>query len=548
MSPGNCCPEFHVVGERDLRRGARVPDVSLFLPHRALPPIWSSPPAPMHLARDQTPLWAQRASARPSRLAATLPYALAFAVLFNVGILSTFSLLVLLLPLAYIAPTRLAYLRWGKGTFGRLLVLVLRLLSPTEVVLSAGQGVERDWVERDDEGKASKLKLPPKVVWVSNHTTLADWLYLWSFAYLSGHSSALYIALKASLRRIPIIGWACHLFGFAFLERKWDQDRAPFAAQLGRIAEETNRGGEEERMAFLLFPEGTIVTENTRGVSKRFADKSGGEARLSCVLEPWQSTDPSTPLRPVTDFKHLLLPRSTGLFFALRKLARTIPTLHLLDTTVGYPLPRPSPPSGAEPAPPQYASEFYTLPSLLLQGIPPPELHLHVRAFALRDIPLGDLSCGSEGDEDGTPGERQAFERWLRDRWAEKDALLERFRTEGSFVASGGNDDDDDDDDDDERRPGEVSWPVNLRHPLWEAPAAFAFFLPFVALFALWHWRRALLTLALASLGRRLGTQGGEHGWEDPIVGRDCPCAGRGLEAPAPALTPGAVDKLAGEL
>ncbi|KPV72630.1 uncharacterized protein RHOBADRAFT_4915, partial [Rhodotorula graminis WP1] len=314
-------------------------------------------------------------------------------------------LLVLLLPLAYLGPTRLAYLRTGKATFGRLLVLVLGLFSPTELVLSAGEGMRPDWVERGPDGRAVKLNLPAKGLWMSNHTTLADWLYLWSFAYLSGHSSALYIALKASLRRIPIIGWACQLFGFAFLERKWAEDRQPFAAQLDRIARETNRGGDDEKMAFLLFPEGTIVTENTRGISQRFAEKSG-----------------------VADFKHLLLPRSTGLFFALRNLARSIPTLHLVDLTVGYPLPRPSSTS-AKPASPQYASEFYTLPSILLQGIPPPELHLHVRAFALADIPLGDLSRSSatDEDEDGTPDERAAFERWLRERWAEKDQLVERF-------------------------------------------------------------------------------------------------------------------------
>ncbi|GAA5849032.1 hypothetical protein JCM9279_004700 [Rhodotorula babjevae] len=482
----------------------------------------------MPLPVQQTPPWAQRASTRPSRLAHTIPLAVAFSLLFNLGILTTFALLVLLLPLAYVGPTRLAYLRTGKGTFGRLLVLILGLFSPTELVLSAGEGLRPDWVERGRDGRVVKLNLPAKGLWMSNHTTLADWLYLWSFAYLSGHSGALYIALKASLRRIPIIGWACHLFGFAFLERKWAEDRAPFSAQLERIARETNRGGVDEKMAFLLFPEGTIVTENTRGISKRFADKSG-----------------------VADYKHLLVPRSTGLFFALRSLARSVPTLHLVDLTVGYPLPRPA--STKPASPPQYASDFYTLPSVLLQGIPPPELHVHVRAFALADIPLGDLarsSAGAGDDEDGSPEERAAFERWLRDRWAEKDALVERFRTQGTFVdaaagasssgSGGGAGEESDEDDEDERRAGEVGWRVGLREPGWEALAAFSFFAPLVALWVLWHWRQALGALLLGGVLGRRGPSADEGDWEDDIVGRDCPCGGMGQGAVA--------DKLAGEL
>lgn len=109
---------------------------------------------------------------------------------------------------------------------------------------------------------------------ISNHTTLADWLYLWSFTYLSSHSPSLYIALKSSLRRIPIIGWSIKMLGFVFLERNWARDAKPFARQLRQIGEETNRGGIDEKLALLLFPEGTIVTENTRAASKRFAEKT----------------------------------------------------------------------------------------------------------------------------------------------------------------------------------------------------------------------------------------------------------------------------------
>jgi len=182
---------------------------------------------------------------------------------------------------------------------------------------------------------------------------------------------------------------------------------------------------------------------------------------------------------------------------------------------------------------------------------------MHVRAFALADIPLGDLSSTSADSEDGSPEERAAFERWLRERWSEKDALVERFRTQGTFVdaaaaaaaaaaasassskASGGAEASEDEDDEDERRAGEVGWRVGLREPVWETLAAFSFFAPLVVLWALWHWRQALGALVLSVLLGRRG-ESEDEAWEDDIVGRDCPCGQMGHGATA--------EKLAGEL
>jgi hypothetical protein len=211
----------------------------------------------------------------------------------------------------------------------------------------------------------------------------------------------------------------------------------------------------------------------------------------------------------------------------LRQLARTTPSLRLVDITVGYPLPRSSPSTSASPI---YASDFYTLPSVLLSHIAPPELHMHIRAFSLSEIPLGELDAVDAADGEGTEDEKRAFERWLYDRWAEKDALLEQFRTRGTFVAggvgvgvgkrgergngSGGNgatsatrshgihasSDDDDDDSDDEERRGEYRWPVSLRQPSWEIPAAFQFGWPFLVAYLLWTRRRDIFASIVSIL------------------------------------------------
>ncbi|GJN93190.1 hypothetical protein Rhopal_006237-T1 [Rhodotorula paludigena] len=437
----------------------------------------------MALPRQQPPLWALPVAQRPSRLWAALPFTAAFILLFDIGILTTFTALVLLLPLAYWRPTRLAYRCVGKKAFGGLLVLVVQLFSPTELVLTAGEGIDHDkWVEKDAEGTVSKVLLPAKGIWISNHTTLADWLYLWSFTYLSSHSPSLYIALKSSLRRIPIIGWSIKMLGFVFLERNWARDAKPFARQLRQIGEETNRGGIDEKLALLLFPEGTIVTENTRAASKRFAVKTNTSQRS-----------------------------------------------------------------------PIYASDYYTLPSILLSHVPPPELHLHVRAFPLAAIPLGDLSRLRRGalDNEGSAEEKAAFERWLRERWTEKEQLLARYRAEGSFVparaskpktARYGNAEEDDDDDDDGRRPGEHVWPIRLRHPfVWEALAAFCFFLPFLAVFFLWQ-HRALALEAAKHAAAWVGLSGGAVAGTAKAA-KSCGCGNMAGQAAATAA-----HKLAGEL
>ncbi|GAA5899875.1 uncharacterized protein JCM6883_006019 [Sporobolomyces salmoneus] len=424
----------------------------------------------------RSPSWSIPIASRPSHL--PLLHAISFAVLFNSLILLLFFLLVLFLPLRLCTP-RLGvwHSRLGKRLFGASLVVVSRLFfGDLEYVISSeGEGDTDNWVERDAEGRVIKVNVPKRSIWISNHQTLADWLFLWTFFYLTDSSPSLYIALKSSLEKIPIIGTACNWFGFAFLERNWGKDKVNFERQLEGMSNDCHllgREGKEEEgeLSFLLFPEGTIVTENTRGISTKFAEKSN-----------------------LKDLKYTLLPRSTGLFFALRQLAIRVPSLRLVDLNVGYPLPRHSLSSSAERKP-LYPSEYYSLPSIFLYRVPPPELHFHLRTFELKDIPLGDLTRlkeeGKGEGDDGTEEERKEFEEWLRRRWEEKDDLLKRFNETGSFVERQTRRTEEDEDEDEDRVKGEVAWRPRLRSPVSETlqfvgiiviiSIAFGWGLPFV--------------------------------------------------------------------
>ncbi|GAA5977858.1 hypothetical protein JCM5350_006199 [Sporobolomyces pararoseus] len=450
----------------------------------------------------RSPLWSIPIANRTSSF--PLLHAISFTVLFNALILVIFSLLFLLFPLRLFSRRlRIWHQRLGKGLFGKSLVIVTRLFfGEIEFVVSKeGASEEKAWIERNRKGRITRVKVPKRSIWIANHQTLADWLFLWTFYYLTDSSPSLYIALKSSLKKIPIIGQACNWFGFAFLERNWSKDKVNFERQLDGMSKDCKAAGEEEgKLDFLLFPEGTIVTENTRGISSRYAEKAS-----------------------LKDFNYTLLPRSTGLFFALRQLAVRVPSLQLTDLTVGYPLPRHSPSSDRKPL---YPSEYYSLPSIFLYNVPPPEIHFHLRHFQINEIPLGDLSKLSKGDhqeegDDGTELERKEFDEWLLKRWQEKDDLLKRFNETGSFVERSPSqredeEEEEEEEEEDNRVKGEIAWKPRLRSTVSKV-LQFVGIIALVVLIAGWGLPLAWNTVKRAtssspSVGGKVGCGCGKMG------------------------------------
>jgi hypothetical protein len=100
-------------------------------------------------------------------------------------------------------------------------------------------------------------------------------------------------------------------FRFIFLARSWAQDSKHYIKQLASLAQQVKR--ENTPFTFFLYPEGTLVSSETRPLSRKWASKCG-----------------------ISDMQHILLPRTTGLHYALRTLAPRMPDLHLLDVTVAY--------------------------------------------------------------------------------------------------------------------------------------------------------------------------------------------------------------------
>ncbi|KAK4052735.1 hypothetical protein OIV83_002022 [Microbotryomycetes sp. JL201] len=371
-----------------------------------------------------------------------LALGIVWAVLFNVCIVLTHVTQLILI----VAPRRILH-KVTKSIFGVILVAMTQIFAPTKLVVTVGHGVdEQTALERDGRGNVTGIKLGTHSVWMSNHQTLCDWVYIWSFAYFAHLHQSIFIILKASIGKVPIVGWGAKLYGFIFLDRSWEKDRIVFAKQLQHISAGVNRDSANETMTLLIFPEGTIVTNNTRPKSLAFAEKTG-----------------------ISDFDFTLLPRSTGLFFSLRNLVKTVPDLTLVDLTIGYP--------GACNAPQSYPEDHYSL-SIWFKQTPPPAVHVHIRQYnVLKEVPLGDLSNVEVGD--GSLEERQAFDKWLRDRWQEKDDLMKVFVKQDRFDRTS--------DSDDKQRQA-IEWNVKLRHS-WEFAEVFSWFGPLV-LFGLvwWAW------------------------------------------------------------
>ncbi|KAK4686630.1 hypothetical protein P7C73_g3495, partial [Tremellales sp. Uapishka_1] len=340
-----------------------------------------------------------------------------FPSMFILGLLGINSAQILLLPLQAFGPKGRELfdhgIGWTKDGFGRLLIVITVLFAPTSLVLTTdGSPSIADLVERDAAGEMVRINLPDRLVLMANHQAYTDWMYLWILSAYAGHSKGIIILLKASLRGIPIVGWGMRFFHFVFLSRSWAADRINLTLALTDLGKQAKAvtGGKRNPLWLLIFPEGTITSDEERAKSKRYAEREG-----------------------VDDFVTTLHPRSTGLLFCLRTLLPEIPDLQLLDITIGYP----GVPYGG------YPQEWYGLLSVFFRSVPPPTVHLHLRLYSnLASPDSGIPSLLTASDEEGLapPADAKKFELWLRERWTEKEMRMRGFFTAKKFVSEEGSD------------------------------------------------------------------------------------------------------------
>ncbi|KAI9739363.1 MAG: hypothetical protein M1834_007576 [Cirrosporium novae-zelandiae] len=273
-----------------------------------------------------------------------------------------------------------AWIAFTKQSFGLLTMVMTQCWAPTIMRISGDKSVRGQLLQTTD-GRLL-CNFPERLFLICNHQIYTDWLYLWWIAYTNGMHGRIYIILKESLKRIPVIGWGMQLFQFIFLKRNWEKDKPNLAKNLQKLNEKS------VPMWLMMFPEGTNLAPSTRESSKRWADKNG-----------------------IPDMQHQLLPRSTGLQFCLQQMRGTVD--YIYDCTIAYE----GVPHG------QYAQDIFTLKASYFQGRAPKSVNMYWRRFRISTIPIDDS---------------KAFEIWLRARWMEKDMLIDQYLRTGRFPADTG--------------------------------------------------------------------------------------------------------------
>jgi 1-acyl-sn-glycerol-3-phosphate acyltransferase len=175
-------------------------------------------------------------------------------------------------------------------------------------------------------------------------------------------------------------------FEFIFLQRNWADDKHVLTSRLLNFV--------KDKFTFwlLLFPEGTTVHQEALDKGHEFARKSG---------------------RPI--LKNLLLPRSTGFEAVLNAVGDAVDEVY--DVTMCY--------TGYTGEIPTWKDGYNrkkdkSIPSIvkLFGGMKASPIFLYVRRYHVKDI----IAKG--------------VERWIDERWTEKDSILQHFAATGSLPDS----------------------------------------------------------------------------------------------------------------
>jgi 1-acyl-sn-glycerol-3-phosphate acyltransferase len=263
-----------------------------------------------------------------------------------------------------------------KQYFAILLTFITQYWTPMELSITGDESVVGLFTQENGQ---LVTKIGDRAILISNHQLYSDWVFLWWIGYTARAHGALFIMLKESLKNIPVFGWGMQGYKFIFLSRKRSKDEKTISTSIQRIAH-----NKDWPAWILLFPEGTTFSRNGVKGTIKYANKTGKEVP-----------------------KHLLLPRSTGMRHVLLNLDNTIE--YVYDCTVRY-----------DNIPSQvYGEDYFTLRNMYLRGIIPRRAHMHWRRYPVKDIPYQDP---------------EAFEKWIYDRWEEKDALLQKLNTDEGEV------------------------------------------------------------------------------------------------------------------
>lgn len=179
--------------------------------------------------------------------------------------------------------------------------------------------------------------------------------------------------MKASLGRVPIFGYLLHFAEFIFLTRSWAADKDKFLTRLAALCDFARSGNP---LCLVLYPEGTRLTKEKHEYSRQYAESRG--------------------LKPT---ENVLLPRYKAFTSIIATLRDHIDGV--IDATF------------------MYEADEPTIKSTLA-GTASTIVHAHINYYAINDLPQGE----------------EQLEKWLLDRWYEKDQRIADFKADISSLGS----------------------------------------------------------------------------------------------------------------
>jgi len=205
---------------------------------------------------------------------------------------------------------------------------------------------------------------------VANHVSMTDFFLINAIAIRKRMLPNVKYILKDSLKWLPAFGWGMYMCGHVFIKRNWTTDSEKILAAFGRIRDL------DIPLWLISYVEGTRKTVEKHRASNQFARERG-----------------------LKELNNLLLPRTTG-FVSTVKAMRNSQMTAVYDFTFAY---QKTTSKGVR---------FGEAPSLLRIHLAPIDdeyqIHIHVKRYPMDSLPQDDAG----------------LQKWLYDRWVEKDKLM----------------------------------------------------------------------------------------------------------------------------
>ena len=214
--------------------------------------------------------------------------------------------------------------------------------------------------------------VPAKPLLISNHRCELDWFFLVCLSLRLHRLSALKIATWEEISRLPFVGWLVQVFLFPVV---CGRDKVRDLATIRNTVEYLTGIQHPMGVTMGVFPEGATVSDPSA------IEKSQRYSEIMGISPVW---------------KHVLIPRTPGIYETVRSLNRLNALDSVIDVTIGY----------LDFSPFEISSvlSFWT-------GTYPREVHMNLNFHRWVEIPT----------------EFDAMKDWLIERFASKERMLERF-------------------------------------------------------------------------------------------------------------------------